>query len=84
MNSWGDKPPVGAECFTCHEPIREGDRGGYVAHMAMGGTTAHAVHRECLMLGLIGHAHGVCGCTGNAGMPTIREAALELARRVRS
>lgn len=84
MNSWGDEPPIGAECFCCHEPIREGDTGGYITVLRPGGGDICAIHRECHMLSLVGHRWEVCSCTKYAGTTTIREAALLLAQRMRS
>lgn len=84
MRSWGEEPPLGTECLMCHEPIRAGESGGFVAVISSGGTTLRAIHRECEQLQVIGHLFGVCGCTEWAGQPTLRSAALELARRARS
>lgn len=84
MTDWGADPPVGADCMRCHEPIRAGDRGGYLAEYGRDGCRPRPVHIECLQLSMVGHRYGVCGCTKYAGTSTIREAALELARRMRS
>ncbi len=52
--------------------------------IGVGTQTVEPIHRECLMLSVIGHVFGVCSCTDYAGTTTTREAALELARRVDS
>ena len=83
MIDWGARPPLGAECHRCHEPIREGDRGGYITVVSATETVGRPLHRECAMLSIIGHSYGVCRCTNYAGTPTIREAALELDLLVR-
>jgi len=68
--------PVGVECLWCREPIAEGDTGEFL------GSRRLPVHRECMMLGILGHRFGVCDCTDYAKAATKRAAALELARRV--
>lgn len=76
------EPPLGELCLTCNEPIREGEAGEIMPMIAEEGTTLHPVHRECLILRIIGHNFGVCSCTNYAGTSSLREAALELDRRV--
>lgn len=76
--------PVGVPCMKCEEPIRPGDVGEFMPFYGVGVMELLPVHRECLMLSVIGHTFGVCSCTEYAGTETTREAALELARRVDS
>lgn len=76
--------PVGVPCFKCEEAIQPGDVGEFMPCHGVGVMEILPIHRECLMLGVIGHTFGVCGCTDYAGTETTREAALELARRVDS
>ena len=77
--------PVGQPCYTCREPIEEGDDGEMV--VALGGgmeaPTAQSMpqHRECSILRVVGHELGVCGCTGYEGL-ALREAGIEAARRL--
>lgn len=68
--------PVGEECLTCHEPIAEGEQGVVMPHIHLGedGKTAvrdAAQHRECMLLGLLGHLAGQCECFEGKG--TLRE-----------
>jgi hypothetical protein len=78
--------PVGAECYTCTEPIEEGDRGLLRPCVRMGpdGRPAEPkllpVHTECDLLSIVGHMHEVCSCTGYD--TSSRPAALELLRRL--
>lgn len=39
------------------------------------------VHRGCLLLDVLGHDYGLCGCTGYAGIESRRDAAIEMERR---
>lgn len=82
--------PVGEPCMYCKEAIQEGDVGemmplylGHHDHDGGGqGWTAEAVHRECLVLHIIGHQVGVCNCTDYAGIEGDRARAIECARRL--
>lgn len=47
---------------------------------ALDGRTRSGMHIECLALGIIGHDHGVCACTG--WDTSARASALELWRRL--
>lgn len=76
------KTPVGVPCFHCDEPIKPGDVGEFMPCHGIDRLEILPIHRECLMLNVIGHTFGVCSCTDYAGTTTTREAALELARRV--
>lgn len=74
--------PIGEECFECEEPIAFGDCGEFMLYHGTDSVRSVPIHRECMMLKVIGHQFGVCSCTDYAGTTTKREAALELARRV--
>lgn len=82
--------PVGVPCLWCHEIVREGDTGEFmpcygnpIGEEKRGGPQILPAHRECSMLGVIGHTYGICRCTDYAGFGDDRRAAaLELARRV--
>lgn len=79
-----DTNMIGSPCLECDEPIMAGEDFQRVTKMIPSGPIAAAVHRECMALRMIGHDHGVCSCTQYAGMPTTREAARELVRRIRA
>jgi len=68
--------PIGAPCAWCAESIVAGDLGEFLAGSML------VVHRECMMLGIMGHRFGVCDCTDYAGAATLRQAGFELERRV--
>jgi hypothetical protein len=70
--------PVGEPCYVCSESIRDGERGLQRLGYGNAGVQTPHVHTECEMLGVIGHAYGVCRCTG--WDTTSRTAALELLR----
>lgn len=62
--------PVGRECYCCEEPIGKGDDGwirpyGENAPELPEGVkwTMRPIHRECDLLGIVGHLVGVCLCT---------------------
>lgn len=89
--------PVGVRCLECDEPIAADDQGllrpfmhGRLWHrpewiVAPLGEQASvtAVHRECDMLGIVGHMVGVCSCTDYAGFGVRgRAAAREVLARV--
>lgn len=77
--------PVGVPCLWCHEIVREGDTGEFMPTLLDHPEVASVrpAHRECSMLGVIGHVYGICRCTDYAGFGDDRRAAaLELARRV--
>lgn len=64
--------PVGESCLGCEEPIVEGDRGVLMplAHVGDDGQPAHrmaAEHRECFLLGVLGHLAGQCYCHDGLG-----------------
>jgi hypothetical protein len=67
--------PVGQECLTCHESIVEGEQ-GVVMPLIYEADGAPAVrdapeHRECMLLGVLGHLAGTCFCRD--GLGSIRE-----------
>lgn len=70
-------------CFWCNESIADGD--DVVPHDVLGpdGMARSIAHRECLVLRVVGHIYSVCHCTNMAGYTNKRQAALELARRMR-
>lgn len=68
--------PVGRPCLICHEPIIDGDQGVVMPYLYQGedGAPAQrdaAEHRECMLLGVLGHVAGTCFCHENLG--SIRE-----------
>ncbi len=77
--------PIGRPCLYCGEPIADDDRGLLTAVVSdlsfprPAGGEIVAVHAECEILPLIGHAHGVCACNG---YDANRDSARELWRRV--
>ncbi len=92
FGDWGDCPraqgarfmptPIGEPCLVCRDLVARGDVGELVPDVGEHTVTVRAVHRECLLLDVVGHTYGVCGCTNYAGQPTKRAAALELWLRV--
>jgi len=70
--------PVGQKCLDCTEEIAKGDR-GYImpAFRSPAMFELLPVHRECQLLGVIGHNYGWCSCTNYQGLSR-RQAALEL------
>lgn len=98
FGDWGDGPrardpgvvflgtPVGVPCERCETPIRMGDVGEYMRCIGTGDNGENEilpVHRECLLMSVLGHLYGVCSCSDYLGLSQ-REAAIELARRVDS
>lgn len=80
--------PIGRLCLGCREPIVEGDQGFIMPGISQGlvatgvpGPGTVAYHRECEMLGIVGHEWGICSCTNYLGL-TRREAGRELVRRI--
>jgi hypothetical protein len=68
--------PVGEICLTCEEPVAEGDQGVVTPYLYAGSDGAPAqgetaVHRECMLLGVLGHLARQCDCFGATG--TVRE-----------
>lgn len=68
--------PVGKPCLVCDEPVAEGDQGVVMpyAHTGDDGkpvSTDAAEHRECMLLGVLGHVAGTCFC--HKGFASIRE-----------
>jgi hypothetical protein len=60
--------PIGQRCLSCQEPVGEGDQGFIhpVIH-ADGSSEDLPIHRECELLGVIGHSYGYCHCTNYQG-----------------
>lgn len=76
--------PVGVPCIRCKEPIRPGDTGEFMRCIGTaedGGNEVLPMHRECLLLGVVGHLYGFCTCNDFEGL-TERQAGIEVARRV--
>lgn len=84
--------PTYAACLRCDEMIGEHDQGFVRPHVGdlpdlrylvgVGlGYSLTAVHRECELASVVGHAVGVCSCTG---YDESRESAREVWRRVRA
>lgn len=75
--------PVGRQCATCGVPIVDGDQGWLrPALRPEGGRTVAEIaaqHRECELLGIVGHTFGACDCYG---FDTSRASALELWRHI--
>lgn len=83
--------PTYAKCIDCDEQIQEGDQGfvqvlmlgsvdpDYLVGLGANGVNLIAIHRECQLLGILGHSVGVCSCTG---WDTSRASAREALRRV--
>lgn len=84
--------PTYAACLRCDEMIGPEDQ-GFVRPFVGGGLDPRylvgvgpsyqltAIHRECDLASVVGHAMGVCSCTGyDSG----RESAREVWRRVRA
>lgn len=64
--------PVGEPCLACEEPIAEGDQGVVMPYVYLGpdgkpATRSVAEHRECMLLGLLGHVAGTCFCHDGLG-----------------
>lgn len=70
--------PLGDACYLCEEAIIENDRGLIKAVALLGDDNqpyaqTKPVHAECDAYPIIGHAVGVCPCTGH---PDTRNSAL--------
>jgi len=93
----GCDTPVGVRCLECDEPIVQGDQGflrpfmhgrgwqgeGWIVASLGEEASVTAVHRECDLLGIVGHMVGVCSCTDYAGFGVRgRAAAREVQARV--
>jgi hypothetical protein len=74
--------PVGYLCIECGERIEAADAGEMQPFLKLDGVRWWAVHRECILLGIVGHQYGVCRCTDYAGAKTRHEAALILTARM--
>lgn len=72
--------PNGRTCMICEQAIVRGDRGFVRGSVLNYGEDTFYVHRECELLGILGHDYGVCSCTGYD--TSCRDAALELWRRL--
>jgi hypothetical protein len=64
--------PVGMVCLSCGEPVAEGDQGVVTPYLYAGDDGAPAQgdtaqHRECMLLGVLGHLAGQCGCFPGKG-----------------
>jgi hypothetical protein len=64
--------PVGEECPTCEEPIAQGDQGMVTPYIYEGADGAPAQrslaqHRDCMLLGVLGHLAGQCECFPGKG-----------------
>lgn len=75
--------PVGVPCLYCEEPIRPGDVGEFMRCYLEHGAEITPVHRECLLLHVVGHTYGYCNCSDYQGL-TQRQAALAVAKLVDS
>lgn len=69
--------PVGEVCLTCDESVIEGEQGVVMPHIYLsedGQTAARdtAQHRECMLLGVLGHLAGQCECFAGKGTPRER------------
>lgn len=75
LERWPDTEALyTVRCLRDDEPIVEGDQGfiqpyigGTDLTLAVGGGEGYiltAIHRECQMIGTVGHMVGVCHCTG--------------------
>jgi hypothetical protein len=72
--------PIGELCERCEERITADDSGMIIP--CIGGSRPWlAYHRECNLLGLVGHSVGVCRCTSYLGL-SVRAAGREVVRRV--
>jgi hypothetical protein len=77
--------PAGWECLHCDEAIEEGDDGWLMGAVSMFQPTIRAVHRECDLLHVLGHAVGVCHCHDEEFEGwSERERAREVLRRIES
>lgn len=72
--------PVGQRCYDCLETIGNGDQGFIRGGVDIDrNAVVTFIHRECDMLGIVGHMVGVCPCTNPRG--TRREQGAEVLRR---
>jgi hypothetical protein len=70
--------PIGEHCLTCDEPIAPGDQGYIMACFGVEEEVEwHPQHRECSLLGIVGHTYDYCHCTDYQGL-TQREAAMKV------
>ena len=62
--------PVGEPCISCREPIRPGDSGFMMACFSALDAPPdwRPQHKECSLLGVIGHSYGYCHCTEYLGL----------------
>lgn len=68
--------PAGEHCLVCKEVITPGALAAPCGYVDNNGSVVAWIHIECQALGIAGHDHGVCSCTGYD--MTSRAAALEL------
>lgn len=74
--------PTGRPCYSCAEPIEAGDDGWVRAYLHGDGRhTMEPIHRECDLLGVIGHNVGICPCHPEWANTPRRQQALECVRR---
>lgn len=74
--------PVGRECYQCGEPVADGDDGWIRPLLHANETaTAEPIHRECDLLGVVGHMVGVCPCSVEWRDRPVREQAREAMSR---
>lgn len=71
-------------CAECDEPVLDTERHKTAVHLESPEATPRVViiHWECMVLRAFGHYHGICGCTNYGGIPTTREQAREVMRRI--
>lgn len=71
--------PVGELCLGCGEVVSLGDQGFIHPYIHGGGLSEdRPMHRECELLGVIGHNYDICRCTNYAGTNNRRIGALLL------
>ena len=72
--------PAGEHCLICKETITPGGLAAPCGVVDDTGSGVRWIHIECQALGVVGHEHGMCSCTGYD--TTSRAAALELWARM--
>lgn len=72
--------PLGKPCLACREDIVDGDRG----HLIPTPVGPRPMHRECMVLDLIGSVYGITADTNWGGVGNMRNGGLLLWNKIGS
>ncbi len=81
LRVWAAGEFAGKPCIGCDEAIGDDDQVSPTVAMGDDGPQRRWWHNECMMLGIVGHQYGVCGCHG---FDKSRASALELRSRLQA